>query len=54
MSASSEEAELKKISQKIDKELEEDSKRLRRECKILLLGMYTGSRTAGPYFEAVC
>lgn len=39
MSASSEEAEMKKISQKIDKELEEDSKRLRRECKILLLGM---------------
>jgi guanine nucleotide-binding protein subunit alpha len=38
MSASSEEAEMKKISQKIDKELEEDSKRLRRECKILLLG----------------
>lgn len=30
---------MKKRSQKIDKDLEEDSKRLRRECKILLLGM---------------
>jgi guanine nucleotide-binding protein G(i) subunit alpha len=39
MSSSSEEAEQKKRSQKIDKDLEEDSKRLRRECKILLLGM---------------
>lgn len=29
---------MKKRSQKIDKDLEEDSKRLRRECKILLLG----------------
>ncbi|KAF3767381.1 hypothetical protein M406DRAFT_89898 [Cryphonectria parasitica EP155] len=38
MSSSSEETEQKKRSQKIDKDLEEDSKRLRRECKILLLG----------------
>lgn len=38
MSTSSEETEQKKRSQKIDKDLEEDSKRLRRECKILLLG----------------
>ncbi|KAL1871607.1 hypothetical protein VTK73DRAFT_1956 [Phialemonium thermophilum] len=38
MSSSSEESELKKNSQRIDKELEEDSKRLRKECKILLLG----------------
>ncbi|CAK7564379.1 MAG: Guanine nucleotide-binding protein alpha-2 subunit [Sporothrix epigloea] len=38
MSSNSEELEQKKRSQKIDKELEEDSKRLRRECKILLLG----------------
>lgn len=43
MSSSSEEAEQKKRSQKIDKDLEEDSKRLRRECKILLLGMSDGS-----------
>lgn len=28
----------KKRSQAIDRKLEEDSKRLRRECKILLLG----------------
>lgn len=41
MSASSEESEQKKRSQKIDKDLEEDSKRLRRECKILLLGKFT-------------
>lgn len=39
MSSNSEETEQKKRSQKIDKDLEEDSKRLRRECKILLLGM---------------
>lgn len=38
MSSNSEETEQKKRSQKIDKDLEEDSKRLRRECKILLLG----------------
>lgn len=38
MSSNSEELEMKKRSQKIDKDLEEDSKRLRRECKILLLG----------------
>lgn len=38
MSTNSEETEQKKRSQKIDKDLEEDSKRLRRECKILLLG----------------
>ena len=31
-------ADQKKRSQMIDKSLEEDSKRLRRECKILLLG----------------
>ncbi|KAJ2904384.1 Guanine nucleotide-binding protein alpha-3 subunit [Zalerion maritima] len=38
MSSSSEQSEQKKRSQAIDKTLEEDSKRLRRECKILLLG----------------
>lgn len=38
MSSSSEEAEQKKKSQAIDKVIEEDSKRLRKECKILLLG----------------
>ena len=36
MSSNTEE---KKRSQAIDRKLEEDSKRLRRECKILLLGM---------------
>jgi len=39
MSTSGEELEQKKRSQAIDKKLEEDSKKLRRECKILLLGM---------------
>ncbi|AEO70909.1 dfc36a28-0d70-456a-8dfa-0310fbd4c003 [Thermothielavioides terrestris] len=38
MSTSGEDSELRKRSNKIDKELEEDSKRLRKECKILLLG----------------
>ena len=32
--------EQKKRSQAIDRKLEEDSKKLRRECKILLLGMH--------------
>lgn len=39
MSSSNDEVEQKKRSQAIDKELDEDSKRLRKECKILLLGM---------------
>ncbi|KAJ0294532.1 hypothetical protein COL154_007154 [Colletotrichum chrysophilum] len=38
MSSNNEEVEQKKKSQAIDRQLEEDSKRLRRECKILLLG----------------
>ncbi|QPG94725.1 G protein alpha subunit [Epichloe festucae Fl1] len=38
MSSSSEEAEQKKKSQAIDRVIEEDSRRLRKECKILLLG----------------
>jgi hypothetical protein len=44
MSSSNDEVEQKKKSQAIDKQLEEDSKRLRKECKILLLGMYGGAR----------
>ena len=36
--AGGEDMEQKKRSQAIDKKLEEDSRRLRRECKILLLG----------------
>jgi guanine nucleotide-binding protein G(i) subunit alpha len=39
MSTDAAETEQKKRSQMIDKKLEEDSRRLRRECKILLLGM---------------
>lgn len=39
MSSSAEEMEQKKRSQIIDRTLEVDSKKLRRECKILLLGM---------------
>lgn len=50
MSSNGEEAEQKKKSQAIDKVLEEDSKRLRKECKILLLGKTPSPRraTAGP------
>jgi guanine nucleotide-binding protein subunit alpha len=40
-STNNEEADQKKKSQQIDKILEEDSKRLRKECKILLLGRFT-------------
>ncbi len=38
-SENSEEMEKKKRSRQIDAELEEDSRRLRKECKILLLGI---------------
>lgn len=38
MSTNTENVEQKKRSQAIDRKLEEDSRRLRRECKILLLG----------------
>lgn len=38
MSTGGEQSDQRKRSNKIDKELEEDSKRLRKECKILLLG----------------
>lgn len=38
MSTSNDNVEQKKRSQAIDRKLEEDSRRLRRECKILLLG----------------
>lgn len=48
MSSSSDEGEQKKKSQIIDRTLEEDSKRLRRECKILLLGMYTPPTDSDP------
>jgi len=41
MSTNNEDAEQKKRSQQIDRKLEEDSRRLRRECKILLLGKPT-------------
>jgi guanine nucleotide-binding protein subunit alpha len=40
MSTNTEELEQKKKSQAIDRVLEEDSKRLRKECKILLLGEF--------------
>lgn len=43
MSSNTEEMEQKKKSQAIDRILEEDSKKLRRECKILLLGMVMSS-----------
>lgn len=37
-----EEEEKRKRSRMIDQKLEEDSRRLRKECKILLLGMKPG------------
>ena len=40
-SKNDEDGEMKKRSQMIDKKLEEDSRRLKRECKILLLGKTT-------------
>ena len=48
MSTDNEETEQKKRSQMIDKKLEEDSRRLRRECKILLLGRLC-RRVAGGF-----
>jgi len=39
MSTANDDGEQRKKSQAIDRGLEEDSKKLRRECKILLLGM---------------
>lgn len=47
MSTSNEEEEQKKRSQAIDRVLDEDSKRLRRECKILLLGESEASAPPG-------
>lgn len=47
MSSNNEEVSRKKHSQAIDKQLEEDSKRLRRECKILLLGTSLGTEIIG-------
>jgi guanine nucleotide-binding protein G(i) subunit alpha len=44
MSSNNEVEEQKKRSNAIDKVIDEDSKKLRRECKILLLG--TSSDTA--------
>jgi guanine nucleotide-binding protein subunit alpha len=41
MSTNNDDVEQKKRSQAIDRKLEEDSRRLRRECKILLLGITT-------------
>lgn len=37
-SENTDDAEQKKRSQMIDKKIEEDSRRLKKECKILLLG----------------
>ena len=41
-----EEEEKKKRSRAIDARLEEDSRRLRKECKILLLGENNGSQSS--------
>jgi hypothetical protein len=44
MSTNNDDVEQKKRSQAIDRKLEEDSRRLRRECKILLLGKQLSRR----------
>ncbi|KAI9829337.1 MAG: hypothetical protein M1819_006400 [Sarea resinae] len=49
MSSNNDESEQKKRSQMIDRKLEEDSRRLRRECKILLLGTSKGLETVLPF-----
>jgi hypothetical protein len=46
MSTNAEDLEQKKRSQAIDRKLEEDSRKLRRECKILLLGMLIADSSA--------
>lgn len=54
MSSNKDEEDQKKRSQAIDRVLDEDSKRLRRECKILLLGKETPTGhewLAGPPFR---
>lgn len=48
MSTSGEESDQRKRSNRIDKDLEEDSKRLRKECKILLLGTFCRLPAPGP------
>ena len=48
MSTNNEEEEQKKRSQAIDRVLDEDSKRLRRECKILLLGKRPPDASESP------
>lgn len=48
MSTNNEDVEQKKRSQAIDRKLEEDSRRLRRECKILLLGKQLSSAARRP------
>jgi len=48
MSSNNDDVEQKKRSQAIDRKLEEDSRRLRRECKILLLGKQLSSSLPTP------
>lgn len=52
MSSNTEEADQKKKSQAIDKVIEEDSKRLRKECKILLLGELSCARARRIFGES--
>ena len=49
MSTNNEDVEQKKRSQAIDRKLEEDSRRLRRECKILLLGKQSRGSTSSSH-----
>lgn len=54
MSTNNDDVEQKKRSQAIDRKLEEDSRRLRRECKILLLGEWPRKALAYPCFIQPC
>ena len=53
MSSSKDEEDQKKRSQAIDRVLDEDSKRLRRECKILLLGKRLQQISSGSWDRLV-
>jgi hypothetical protein len=53
MSSANEDVEQKKRSQAIDRKLEDDSRRLRRECKILLLGALSPCPASSFFLSAI-
>ena len=48
--SSAQEREEKARSDRIDKQIEEDGKKFKRECKILLLGTYSARSRAPPKY----